>query len=122
ALDEGRILQRTPSGAPLPTGAHVEARSRAALQQVWDRLATASIRPAAGGGIAGAPGEVARAAGSVDDAPRAASLLARNLTRSAAVVGAAVDLGLRVRDAIDTEQRFVAGEIREQDREVAHAR
>ncbi|MCR4412046.1 MAG: hypothetical protein NUV77_06420 [Thermoguttaceae bacterium] len=73
------------------------------------------------------------AAQSSDDAARTTLRLSRTATKpgatalktaakGAVVVGAAVDAGLRISDAADTERRYTAGQITEQEREIAHAR
>lgn len=65
------------------------------------------------------------AALATDDVARAAaegSTVAKTVAKVALPVAVAVDTGLRVRDGVETEQRFAAGEITSQQREVAHAR
>lgn len=71
-------------------------------------------------------------AGSIDDVSRASddlarvaaegSTVAKTLSKVALPVAVAVDAGIRVCDSIDTEQRFAAGQITMQQREVEHAR
>jgi hypothetical protein len=60
-----------------------------------------------------------------DDAARPASTggtVLRATAKVAVPVAVAVDGGLRIRDGLETERQFQAGEISEQEREVAHAR
>ncbi len=50
------------------------------------------------------------------------SAVAKTVSKVVLPVAVAVDAGLRVRDGVETEQRFAAGAITLQQREVAHAR
>jgi hypothetical protein len=66
--------------------------------------------------------DVARAS---DNAARAASTggtVLRATAKVAVPVAVAADGGLRIRDGLQTERQFQAGEISEQEREVAHAK
>jgi hypothetical protein len=68
------------------------------------------------------------AARAVDDAARVAATSTTTTTslktvaKGTVVVGVLVDGGLRVSDGIETERKFVAGEISVQQREVSHAK
>jgi hypothetical protein len=66
--------------------------------------------------------DAARAADDVARAAAEGSTVAKTVAKVALPVAVAVDAGLRVREGVETEQRFAAGEITLQQREVAHAR
>lgn len=102
-----------------PTAAVLEQSVRCSDQA--SRLAQAAlhnIATAAGTGI----DDAARATDDVARAAAEGSTVAKTVSKVALPVAVAVDAGLRVSDGVETEQRFAAGEITSQQREVAHAR
>lgn len=66
-------------------------------------------------------GQAARTAEAASKAASGASTLSK-VGKAAGVVGIAVDGGLRINSAIETEKRFEKGEISDKGREMAHAK
>lgn len=66
--------------------------------------------------------DVARSANTASRAAAETGNVSKTVSKVALPVAATVDAGFRVRDSIETEQRFAAGEITSQQREVAHVR
>lgn len=95
AIDEGRLLQRTPSGAPLPTRAYVEQEARAALEVVWKRMSGAAAEAAEKAKALNAAARAERTVtAGADDAARAGERIARAATQEAGDVAiAACDAG-----------------------------
>jgi hypothetical protein len=137
AFDTGRLVTRTSSGAPLPLRAEVTRAARESLEPSWTRLSrmVPSKPPIA---VAGTADDTARAASVVDDAVRsiddaartgeaaaagrATAATLRTAARVAVPVALVIDAGLRVNEGMHIEERFDAGEITQQQREVEHAR
>ncbi len=97
---------------------------RAAADAIKD-LARAAQHSA--GSMSHDAGRAARiAAETTDDvarsSARAGNTVLQRAAKGAVVVGAAVDVGLRVKDGVGIEQQYRAGEISQQQREVLHAR
>jgi hypothetical protein len=93
AIDEGRLLQRTPSGAPLPTKGYVEQEARSALEAAWKRTSGAAAETAGSARPLEAAARVERAGVAAADGAHTAEGIARAAAREAG------DVALATRDA-----------------------
>jgi len=111
ALESGRMLQKLPCGAPLPTKAQVAQTARRQAHRLWKqavrRVAQAS----------------SKAAG------RASKLAARSAGRAVGaglkvvpVAATGYEVVVRGKEVFETERRFDRGEITQEEREVDHTR
>jgi hypothetical protein len=121
ALDSKRIMQRTPSGAPLPERAFVEKNALLALKGSWAELQQSRIIAARGSGT---QPTVTLQASTKAPAGLETTKTARAVKGAKAllVVGAVVDAVGRANQAVITEDRFARGEITQEVREIEHAK
>lgn len=130
AVKSGRLLEKLPCGAPLPTRSHISKVAFDHARKLFFQrtLARGTVaRTATKTKIVREAAEVTDdAVRSVDDVARAGSKagskLIRSATKGAAVVGAVVDVGFRANDAIHVEKKYQAGAISVEEREVSHVK
>jgi len=117
ALGSGRLLNRLPCGAPLPTRSHISRTTERHARRLWNGAAKVLARVGQ---------EVA------SRSPKSAARVAEKVAKTAKVAkvglkvvpGAAIAYEAYVRgsEVQATEQRFARGEISQQEREVDHSR
>lgn len=117
AINQGRLLDRLPCGAPLPTQGHIASVARSHAQALYDsKLATRTARLAK---------ISVNAVDHVDDATKALPTIAkhsRRLVRAVPVVAAGFEAVQGYAEISTTETQFASGQISNQQREVQHAR
>jgi hypothetical protein len=141
AMDSGRVWKKLPCGAPLPEREPVRAIARSHYSSRWE-AASRTVVVTQDDALRGAAraartadslvtrDTIAAVAKTIDDATvpvagAADDLLkttGKTLGRIAGPVAVGVELGMSVVEISDTESRFAAAEMTQQQREVAHAK
>jgi len=136
ALDSGRLWQKLPCGAPLPTREYTTQIARQHAERLWNARLTsvASTVDDAARAATGSVDNIARAgtvtddvahaaANSLDDAAKTTLANAgKVVTKAVPVVATAYEVYQRGSEVAATERQFAVGQVSQQQREVLHAR
>lgn len=117
AIDKGRLLNRLPCGAPLPTKSHIASVAKAHARSLYDAKLSLNSRSVSKIG--------SEAIAKSDEMSHALPTIAkhsRRLVRAVPVVATGYEIAQGYTEISTTEIKFEAGDISQQEREVQHAR
>lgn len=121
ALESGRVMSSTCSGAPLPEAEHVIQTVKRVLRRQWDHMlnlrSTAQATKSLTQKLASTGSETAEAAG---EAAGRVSRIAGKLAKAAPVAGVAIEVTVNGKQVYDTEAAYRRGELTNEQRTDRH--
>jgi hypothetical protein len=117
AINQGRLLNRLPCGAPLPTQAHIASVAKSHAQSLYDAKLSLNSRRAAKIGS-----EAIAQSDELTHALPAFAKHSKRLVRAVPFVATGYEIVHGYSEISTTETKFETGNISQQQREIQHAR
>ncbi len=133
ALNSGRLLQKSPCGAPLPTKEFCSKVAREVTENLYHTAKAQTTIPLVKSSPSAKPSKASKApevpnagkSGNPSENPNkipTSVKIGRGALKVVGVAGVAYEGYVRVNNGVDTERQYSEGQISEQQREIAHAK